>query len=253
MLSAPSVEVALQSLVDSFDLHDRGGAVSLDIGARYSTLRYDLLLPETAAVAQIYDLSGAVMYQTLRKLCGRDWHAESISLERRKPVDLASYHELFGPRILFDATETSITFPNRWLSTVPPGNEPLLFDYLTSEAMGLLQRHRDDLMRALPTVMRSALLSRQYGAAQVATALGLHERTLHRRLKAAGTSFRVELNRGRRAMSEELLGCTDLPVCDIASTLGYADSSGFIRAFGHWCHTSPTAWRREHNQDRQAR
>lgn len=252
MLSASTVELALQALIDSFDLHDRGGALSLDIGARHTTLRYSLLLPGTGAVSQIYDLSAVTMNQTMERLCGNEYRADSVSLERRKPRELSSYQKCFGTRLFFDATETSITFPNRWLSAVPPGSDPLLFDYLSAEARELHQRYHEDLMRALPAAMRRALLSRQYGAEDVASALGLHERTLHRRLQAAGTNFRVELDKGRRAMSEELLSSTDLPVCDIASTLGYADSSGFIRAFQRWCNSSPTAWRRALNQQQDA-
>jgi len=34
-----------------------------------------------------------------------------------------------------------------------------------------------------------------------------------------------------------------LPVSDIAGALGYADSSGFIRAFQRWSGVSPSAWR----------
>jgi AraC-like DNA-binding protein len=75
---------------------------------------------------------------------------------------------------------------------------------------------------------------------------GLHERTLHRRLRIAGTSFRQELDLARQSVSEQLLGSTSLPVCDVANAMGYADSSGFIRAFQRWTGTSPTSWRRKH-------
>jgi len=48
-------------------------------------------------------------------------------------------------------------------------------------------------------------------------------------------------------VSEQLLGSTSLPVCDIANALGYADSSGFIRAFQRWSGTSPSSWRKHNN------
>ena len=78
----------------------------------------------------------------------------------------------------------------------------------------------------------------------VAGSFGLHERTLHRRLRESGTNYRRELDEVRRALSEQLLGNTGLTVSDIATTLGYADASGFIRAFERWCGISPNAWRK---------
>ncbi len=46
---------------------------------------------------------------------------------------------------------------------------------------------------------------------------------------------------------KQLLESTSLPVCDIADALGYADSSGFIRAFQRWSGSSPAVWRKRNS------
>ena len=77
----------------------------------------------------------------------------------------------------------------------------------------------------------------------VADALHMTSRTLHRRLKSAGTTFRFELDAARQSVSRELLENTALPVSEIANAVGYADSSSFIRAFQRWTGTTPSTFR----------
>lgn len=97
----------------------------------------------------------------------------------------------------------------------------------------------------LPVVLQRGVLQDQCSASDIADVFGMHERTFHRRLKAAGTSYRRELDSAREALSIQLLETSGLPVYDIATSLGYADSSGFIRAFHRWTGRSPTAWRKQ--------
>ena len=56
-----------------------------------------------------------------------------------------------------------------------------------------------------------------------------------------------ELDRVRESLSLQLLESSSLPICEIATSLGYADSSGFIRAFQRWTGSSPAAWRKQNS------
>ncbi len=242
--SAETTGAALQVLVEHLDLHDEGGVMSLEIGTDYSSLRYSLVQAGARGTEYIYDLAAAMMYNAMRSLCGSDWRPDSVSIERSQPADPAIYQKYFNAPVYFDTAETNIAFQSHWLSSRPSSGDPLLFGYLEREARQLHENHKKRLLDTLPEAMHRALLSGEFSSNQVASALGMHERTLHRRLQTAGTSFRQELDAARRALGEELLRGTSLPVCDIATTLGYAESSGFIRAFQRWHDTSPSAWRR---------
>lgn len=75
--------------------------------------------------------------------------------------------------------------------------------------------------------------------------LGLHKRTLNRRLAEKGTSFARLLGEVRFEIASQLLSETDLPFVDIAATLNYTDASAFSRAFRSWAGTSASTWRKK--------
>lgn len=247
MRAAPKVDQALRVLVDNLDLHDEAGSVLLDIGPDYTSLGHVIELPGVSATEQIYDLSAVMIYKIMRAFCGADWVAASVKLARREPRDCKPYQRYFRTSLFFNSTESSITFNNQCLAHDSPFADAFLYKYLEHEAKQLHELMHHELMEELPAVMRRGLLSEEFSAREIAAVFGLHERTLHRRLRDAGSSFRAELDKTRKSVSEQLLGDTTLPVCDIATALGYADSSGFIRAFQRWTRTSPSSWRKQNS------
>ena len=76
-------------------------------------------------------------------------------------------------------------------------------------------------------------------AASVAGALGVSERTLRRRLAAAGTGYQRLLDEVRASMAEELLGTGRLSVEEVGLRLGYAEASSFIAAHRRWTGETP--------------
>ncbi len=74
--------------------------------------------------------------------------------------------------------------------------------------------------------------------------MGLHPRTLNRRLQEAGTSFR-ELHRTvRHELACQLLRDTGSSIPAIATLLGYSGSNAFVRAFAQWESVPPATWRK---------
>ena len=61
--------------------------------------------------------------------------------------------------------------------------------------------------------------------------LSMHPRTLNRRLSAEGKNFRDLLGEAHFEVARQLLTVTNIKVTAIAEMLGYADPSGFTRAF----------------------
>ena len=126
-------------------------------------------------------------------------------------------------------------------------------DQIMQEIDTLEAHGAGDLSTQLRRVLRRLLIS---GACQQETCLehvaklfAIHRRTLNRRLRAQGTSFKALIDETRYDIARQLLRDTRLPVAEIAAALDYSECSAFDRAFRRWSGASPSAWRTAHTPD----
>ena len=75
--------------------------------------------------------------------------------------------------------------------------------------------------------------------AQLAAPLNLSERTLRRRLEAAGTRYQALVDEARRDRALTLLGRADLALAEVAFQTGFGDLRNFRRAFRRWTGLAP--------------
>lgn len=241
--TAQDVSMALQALMRHLDLHDQGGVVTLNTNGEFTSLGYALHLSGVSATDQIYDQSMTTACKIMRSLCGEDWNPTEVLLSRPKPRDTAPYKQVFRAPVRFDATESAIVFPTRWLKHKLPTNDPLLFEFLEHKAAELRKNKEMELIGQLHRFVRSTLITNRCTAAEAARYAGVHERTLNRRLRERGTSFRNEVNEVRYAMARSFLANSSASIAEIALALGYTDPTTFIHAFKRWSGTPPSKWR----------
>jgi len=241
--TAHDVDTALHALIRHLDLHDQGGAVSLDTNGEFTSLGFALHLSGVSATEQIYDLSIILACKIMRSLCGEDWNPTEVLLSRPTPQDPAPYKHLFKAPIRFNATESAVVFPTHWLKHKLPGHDRLLFDYLERKAAELHQGQEKDLINQLHRFVRIALVTNDCSASAAARHLGVHERTLNRRLQEQGTTFRHEVSKVRYAMAQSFLTNSEATNAEIALALGYTDATTFSHAFKRWSGISPAQWR----------
>lgn len=77
----------------------------------------------------------------------------------------------------------------------------------------------------------------------VAETLGVGARTLQRRLSDDGQTFQSVVDAARRELSVRLLRETDYSLAEIAFLTGFAEQSGFTRAFKRWSGQTPRSYR----------
>jgi AraC-like DNA-binding protein len=78
----------------------------------------------------------------------------------------------------------------------------------------------------------------------VAERMEMSTRTLRRRLKEEGSSYRELLDEIRYGLAKEYLADTRLPMEEIATLLGYTEPGNFSHAFRRWSGHAPSEWRR---------
>lgn len=125
----------------------------------------------------------------------------------------------------------------------------------------VLRQHAEALLARLPSEGLRARVVALLGAqlahgepdrAALASALGLSERTLQRRLAEEGSSYQHLLIDTRRQLAERHLQDADLPIAEIALLLGYSEPSVFFRAFRQWTGMTPGEYRQARRQAAQA-
>ena len=90
---------------------------------------------------------------------------------------------------------------------------------------------------------RQLLDSQELGLDALAQELGLHARTLQRRLKELGDSHSAIQSRVRYRLAREWLQNTALSVEDISDRLGFSDRRSFTQAFARWSGVTPSQYR----------
>jgi len=245
LCSAPDVGSALRGLVQHLDLHDQGGVPTLQVSGGATQLGYDIVLPGVEAANQICELSMAIGCNIMRGLCGKGWNPVEVQLSTRQPQNLAPYRRFFRAPIRFNAEQNAVVFPTRWLDHQIPSADALLHRHLEKEAAELhnLRNSDTDIAGNLRRLLRKSLVARQCTVTDLARQLHIHERTLNRRLREEGTSFRRELDAIRYEMARHFLVESAMPITRIARALNYADVSTFSRAFKRWAGMTPAQWR----------
>ena len=240
--NARDVRGALNGLVDNFDLHDRGGLLALESKPKKTSVSYEISTPDVPGAEQIREFVVTCLCATMRALCGVSWNPTEVTITRRKPADVRPYKEYFQSPVSFDASRSRLTFATKWLDTC--------LDNMASESLLQVQQLADELHATLPRPYGRVVEQMLYvglpnlnTAGGVAGMLGVHERTLHRKLLAEGRNFRSTLDDVRRTASNYYLLGTTLSIQDIARALGYSSTASFNHAFNRWHRTNPRSWK----------
>ena len=250
MRSAPNVGTALHSLQNHIDLHDQGGVVTLGAENDTALFGYEVQLASAHAPEVVLDLSIAVACRIMRELCGNKWSPARVLFTRSKPKDPSPYQRFFQAPVHFGADRNGLIFASFWLQEKPAQADPLLFDYLRAQASDLQMQQKHDLLSDLRDFLDHSLRKGNCSVADSARYLGLHPRTLNRRLHDIGTSFRWELREVRNQVACELLAENRYKVTKISELLGYSDVTAFIKAFTKWTGMTPKRWQTLHAEQK---
>ena len=194
----------------------------------------------------------ATLCNVMHALCGSDWRPSEVCFAHRAPLDTAPYRRFFRVPLRFDAETYAVSFSAALLKRRLPGIEAEMRSLLEREIGALEARYGDDLPAQVRGLLRVALMSGKHQAEDVAALLGMHSRTLNRRLAAFGVGFQQLLEETRFEMAKQMLEYTANEVGQISDALGYAAPGVFARAFKRWSGVTPGEWRLEHGRLKKA-
>lgn len=244
MRNSATVGEALRALLLHLNLHDRGAVpILINFERSHVLLGYSIYRHGIPGSAHLYDAAIAIGYRALKEICGAAWHPVRVQFSHMPPDDPRPYQRVFGPNVRFDAEVSGIEFASSWLDHAVAGADAGLRELVMqaiTQAGGHSSMGFADTVRG---ALHQMVLSGTASAPNVALLLGIHERTLRKRLAAERTTLQQLLSQTRFELAKQLLENTDLPLSEIAAALRYADAAVFSRAFRSWSKTSPRDWR----------
>jgi AraC-like DNA-binding protein len=157
---------------------------------------------------------------------------------------LGRFKAWFRCPIFFDADIDALDFDTVTLTEPLPAGSPQLI----AEGERLLEKQlrelagKDVIDRVKDTIIRN-LPEGRATAANVAKQLNRSVSSLQRDLRSDGESFRSVLEKTRHELAVDYLRDKEHSLGEIAFLLGYADQTGFTRAFRKWEGCTPGQFR----------
>ncbi len=172
-----------------------------------------------------------------------DANPTEIRIDYAAPAHRAQYEKLYACPVRFAADAVEFRFPSEALDVPSEMSNAEMVRICEERCQAILER----LGSAGRTAdrVRSHLVAtpRGFRLEAVATRMAMSPRTLRRRLREAGTTFRDVVGDVRKGLALDYLESSDLALEEIASLLGYEDAANFNRAFRKWVGDAPGRYR----------
>ena len=243
-LTSRTLRAAFHRLARFNHIVSEGGSITMVERAAEGlvALRVDLVRPDIAPFLRM-DASLALILAMTQALAGRDFTPAAVALAHPAPADTRPYAALFGCPVAFDAAhcEFAITLEAAEAprTTTPPQLEQL-HDRAMIEYMGRLKE--ENVVERAKAAMIDLLPSGGVTDARVAHELCMTPRTLQRRLREEGTTFKRLLTELRMELAEHYLGAGRYTLSEISFLLGFSELSAFSRAFKRWTGRAPSEY-----------
>ena len=206
---------------------------------RVTTPNFDM---ETVPASR--DAGMAALVKLCRASRGLQFNPERVTLTRSPPSCKERFDEFFRAPIEFGAAEDALWLLRAEVEMPLPtanadlalANDTILTNYLADlERSGISMRAKAAVIEQLPAGTAST--------ASIARALNMSQRTLQRRLRAEGTSYKELLDNTRRELAAQYIRSSRYTINEITYLLGFSDVSNFSRAFKRWEGVSPSSFR----------
>lgn len=206
----------------SLHIHEDGGSATAMLG---------LAIGSSAPQRQSRELGLAAFVHLFRLLLGETWQPEAVHFTHSAPPGPSLHRRFFGCAVQFDALFDGFEFAAADLDRVNPGADAALASYAAGLLDALPAQQAGQVLATVVRLIHALLPMGGASLANVARALGRHPRTLQRELSAAGHDFRDLVAEARDSLAATLLRDPELTIEMIATRLGYASRTAFIRAY----------------------
>ena len=250
LLTAPTLGDGLDVFLEYFGLRIPYMGIRSGQGAGQLDIELTPLLEVGELLPLLVEIPFLILQHYIGTVRAAPMREAKVQLAYAPSAALADYRKWFECELQFHTTRNVLSIPVAWRATPNLGYDEALWQAALAKCAELgavptldcaLPRLRAELQRLLHC---DRSMSAPPTLEEVARRMNTSPRTLIRRLRAAGTSFQLEIDGIRRQRATDLLHRIGVPMSSLAEALGFADSASFAKAFKRWTGVSPSTYRK---------
>ncbi|GAB2190643.1 AraC family transcriptional regulator [Sessilibacter sp. MAH2] len=182
-------------------------------------------------------------------LIGKRLELKAAYFSFSEPEDVSQYKTLFQSEVKFDQHDNAFVFPASYLDYPVVQTPESLRSFLKTAPYQLIVMVDDDASLKSQVI---ALIGKDFSqtlpsAEGVAKRLHMSVSTLRRRLLEEGESYQQIKDECRKVAALNYMNSPQLSINDVASLMGFDESSAFFRSFKKWTGMTPGEYRRSEN------
>lgn len=215
-----------------------------------SALLLDVSIPDTHATLRGYFVEAifAAISKIVRLVIGQTTLIHHIEMRHQPHQRFITLTANFPSPIRTLQSRNAAVFATRLLDMPLPGASPGLHQRAQELVKQQLPLTEEKLDKQLERAFRQQPALLGQGLERMADRLGVHPRTLQRRLREEGQQFTDIQTHCRLELARSGLLASQCDIESLSAQLGFADRHSFTRAFKRWTGLSPSAWRRHQLQ-----
>lgn len=244
MLAASSVEEGIKTICHYDKAVDSAIVTAFSVGEKNSSFTANLLNPTNVDVRNLNEYLIAFLVQTLNMATRKQMPIREVRFKHQRD-NSRELQEFFNAPVSFSQADNLIIFDSSYLGERFLTTNSLLYDVLVQSLREYYysQDRESALVQAVCREILRQTNDSSPSLESIAKSLAMSGRTLRRKLRDAGLSFKAVKNLALEQRSKFYLSNTAMPMAEIAFELGYSELSAFSRAFRGWTGQSPQNYR----------
>jgi AraC-like DNA-binding protein len=243
MLTAPNLGQALVDLVSWHPGYSSGAIVYLSkLDGEYA-FGYGSFAATKPGSRVLYDAVMAVGVKMIHDLTNGAVKPVEVQFSHRAPETASAYERILNVPVRFNQNRICLILTAKALRTPLSSHDPQARERILADIERTLSDAPADVTTETKRALRRKLCLDKPTLSGVASEMGMHPRTLERRLADEGQTFRALRDDVCFAVARELLELTDIPVGEISAILGFSAPSVLTTMFRRISGKTPSQWR----------
>lgn len=250
MRNSASLKEAFRYCADHVQAYSPAAQISLEPepGNERTFLRFEILLAHLPYQRQAVEQALLLTQHAAHSISGGQARACEIWFNHEPLAPIAIYRAHFNAIVRFGQPSSGLFFNNRDLVGPIADPDPQLYELATSFIDTRFPSAAMTMTTRVRSIVGKLLVAGQCTNSRVASTLGLHPRTLQRRLREEGECFETIKDSVRRDIALRYLRQSEVPLIRVAEMLGYSEASVLSRSCYRWFSASPRQLRNQLTQ-----